>query len=168
MGSRPVITSKLLIVASLAIGACAAGCAGPHMMATTTDATPAPAAEAMAQRPAPARSASDDEGSVRSQERLNRNKKLAEAWNTCKFQFAEDLAGRTSRASEGIVELTFAACSREEDALKASFADGRMRPEAVKDTIARMRQTSQDQLLVRILAIRGERQTGNLANAKRD
>jgi hypothetical protein len=138
------------------------------MVASMTDPAPQPGAEALAQRPTPSRAAQDDEASARSQDRLNRNKKLAQTWNTCKIQFAEDLAQRTTRAGEAIVELTFAACSREEDALKASFAEGRMRPEAIKDTIGRMRQTSRDQLLARILAVQGAKQTGNLANAKRD
>src|SRR5262249_29248490 len=97
-----------------------------------------------------------------------RNKKLADAWNNCKIQFAEDLAARTSQTSDAILEATFAACSREEDALRASFAEGRTRPEAVNDTMGRMRQTSRDQIAGRILAVRGEKQAGNLTNAKRD
>jgi len=134
------------------------------MGALTDSATP-PSADAKAHRQAAAHEASNDE---KGRDPVGRNKKLAEAWNACKFQFAEDLAGRTSQTSDAILQATFMACSRDEDALRASFLEGKMRPEAVNDTIGRMRQTSRDQIAARILAIRGGKQSGSLANAKRD
>jgi len=137
-----------------------------------TDTTPPPAAEALAQRPAPSREASKSREASSDEkaggDQVSRNKKLAEAWNNCKTQFAEDLAARTSQSNEAIVQATFAACSREEDALRASFAEGRMRPDAVNDTIGRMQQTSRDQIAARVLAIRSEKQAGSVANAKRN
>jgi hypothetical protein len=87
-------------------------------------------------------------------ERTSRDGKLTEAWITCKIEVAKGLARKTTEPTETILQASFGACSREEEALRLSFAEGRMPPAAIDDILTRARQKSREQLSVIILAIR--------------
>jgi hypothetical protein len=87
-------------------------------------------------------------------ERTSRDGKLTEAWITCKIEVAKGLARKTTEPTETILQASFGACSRAEEALRLSFAEGRMPPAAIDDILTRARQKSREQLSVIILAIR--------------
>jgi hypothetical protein len=147
-----VATRGIVLSAFLLIGACASSPDVP-----SREVVPLPRSRpAAAHRVPQAEQQATREADLQDIMRGNTGE-FARKWTLCKLLFAEGLAQRTDQPIEDILAATFAACSNQEEELKLSFVQRRIRPEVIEETIAKIRATDREQLTTRIIAARQRR-----------